>query len=58
MKRVAKWIGMILGILVLVVLVQFGWGIYREPIAKQEAVDFCATIVSKRQRHLAPGQNS
>ena len=44
MKRVAKWIGMILGILVFVVLVQFGWGIYIEPIAKQEAVDFCATI--------------
>lgn len=44
MKSVAKWIGMILAILVLVVLVQFGWGIYREPIAMQEAIAFCATI--------------
>jgi len=43
-RRIAKWIAAILGILVVVVLAQFGWGIYREPIAKQEAIDFCATV--------------
>lgn len=43
-RRIAKWIGVILGILVLGVFAQFGWGIYREPIAKQEAIDFCATV--------------
>ena len=44
MKRIAKWSVTILGILVVDVLAQYGWGIYREPIAKQEAIDFCATV--------------
>ena len=28
----------------LIGVAQFAWGIYREPIAKKEATDFCATV--------------
>jgi hypothetical protein len=43
-KRVAKWLGVVLAILVLLGVAQIAWGIYREPIAKKEATDFCATV--------------
>jgi hypothetical protein len=43
-KRIFKWIGIILGIWLLGVAAQIAWGAYREPIAKKEAMDFCATV--------------
>jgi hypothetical protein len=43
-KRILKWIGIILGIWVLMFVAQMGWGYYREPIAKKQAKDFCATV--------------
>jgi hypothetical protein len=43
-KRILKWTGWLLGFCVLIVIAQMGWGMYREPIAKQEAIDFCATV--------------
>ena len=43
-KRILKWIGVILGIWLLLAIGQIGWGIYREPIAKIQATDFCATV--------------
>ena len=43
-KRIGKWTGVIFGILVLFGMAQVGWGMYREPIAKKQAEDFCATI--------------
>ena len=43
-KRIFKWIGIIFGICLLAVAAQFVWGIYREPIAKKEALGFCATV--------------
>jgi hypothetical protein len=36
--------GAILGILVVVGIAQMGCGMYREPIAKKEAMDFCSTV--------------
>jgi hypothetical protein len=43
-KRILKWIGYLIGLMVLLVIAQMGWGMYREPIAKKEAEDFCAKI--------------
>jgi hypothetical protein len=43
-KRILKWIGAILGIVVLLGIAQAGWGMHREPIAKKQAEDFCGTI--------------
>lgn len=43
-KRAAKCLGVILAILVLLGVAQIAWGTYREPIAKKEATDFCATV--------------
>lgn len=43
-KRILKWIGVFFGILVLFGIAQIGWGMYREPIAKKQAEDFCGTI--------------
>ena len=43
-KRIFKWIGIIFGIWLLAVAAQIAWGTYREPIAKKEAMDFCATV--------------
>lgn len=43
-RRIAKWVGVVCGVLVLFVIAQIGWGMYREPIAKKQAEDFCATI--------------
>jgi hypothetical protein len=43
-KRILKWIGWLLGLWLLIGVAVMGWGIYREPIAKQEAKDFCANI--------------
>lgn len=43
-KRFIKWIGIVLGVLLLITVAEFGWGIYREPIAKKSALDFCASI--------------
>lgn len=43
-KRILKWIGVILGIWVFFGISQIGWGMYREPIAKKQAIDFCATV--------------
>lgn len=43
-KRILKWIGVVLGILLLIGVLQIGWGMYREPIAKKQAMDFCAGI--------------
>jgi hypothetical protein len=43
-KRVLKWTGALLGIWLLAGIFLIGWGIYREPIAKKEATDFCAAV--------------
>lgn len=43
-RIILRWIGYLAGALALLVAAQIGWGIYREPIAKKEAQDFCATI--------------
>lgn len=43
-KTILRWLGYLLLLLVLLVAAQIGWGIYREPIAKKEAQDFCATV--------------
>jgi hypothetical protein len=43
-KRILKWIGVIFGILAILGIARIGWGMYREPIAKQQALDFCGTI--------------
>ena len=43
-KRILKWIGVILGIWLLIAIGQIGWGIYRDPIAQKQATDFCATV--------------
>lgn len=43
-KRIFKWISIIVGIWFLAVVAQITWGTYREPIAKKEAMDFCATV--------------
>lgn len=43
-KRILKWFCAILGIVVLIGIAQAGWGMYREPIAKKQAEDFCSTI--------------
>jgi hypothetical protein len=39
-----KWVGYLIGVIVLLAAAQIGWGMYREPIAKKEALDFCATV--------------
>jgi hypothetical protein len=44
LKRILKWISYLVGIYLIVVAAFIGWSMYREPIAKQEAQDFCATI--------------
>jgi hypothetical protein len=44
LKRVLKWFGILLGMLFIFGILQIGWGIYREPIAKKQAEDFCASI--------------
>lgn len=43
-KRILKWIGVTLVMLLLLGILQIGWGIYREPIAKKQATDFCTAI--------------
>ncbi len=43
-RRIVKWIAAIFGIFVLLGVAQVGWGMYREPIAKKQAEDFCASI--------------
>lgn len=43
-KGILKLFGAILGILVLIGIAQMGWGMYREPIAKKQAMDFCSTV--------------
>ena len=43
-KRILKWIGVILGVWLLFAIGQIGWGVYREPIAKKQATDFCVTV--------------
>ena len=43
-KRILRWIGATLGIVVLIGIAQTVWGMYREPIAKKQAEDFCSTI--------------
>jgi hypothetical protein len=43
-KGILKIIGAILAILVVVGTLQMAWGVYREPIAKTEAMDFCSTV--------------
>lgn len=43
-KRILKGIGVVFGILALAGITQIGWGMYREPIAKKQAQDFCGTI--------------
>ena len=43
-KRILKWIGVIFGFLVLFGIAQIGWGMYREPMAKKQATDFCGMI--------------
>jgi len=43
-RRIFKWVGVIFGILLLVVAAQIAWGTYREPLAKKEALEFCATV--------------
>ncbi len=43
-KGILKLFGAILGVLVIAVIAQMGWGMYREPIAKKEAMDFCSTV--------------
>lgn len=43
-KRILKWLGILLGIVVLIGILQLAWGLYREPIAKKQAQDFCAAI--------------
>lgn len=44
LKRIFKWIGIVLGLFLVFGIFQIGWGIYREPIAKKLATDFCAGI--------------
>ena len=44
LKGIFKWIGVLFGILMALGVAQMAWGIYREPIAKQQAIDFCATV--------------
>ncbi len=43
-RGILKLLGAILGGLVLVGIGQIEWGMYREPIAKKEALDFCSTV--------------
>jgi len=43
-KRILKWIGYLIGIWLALIVAGMAWGMYREPIAKQEAKDFCATV--------------
>ena len=43
-KRIVKWIGYLFGALVLLVMAQLAYGYYKEPIAKQLAIDFCAAV--------------
>ena len=43
-KRILKWLGMLIGIVVLIGILQLAWGLYREPIAEKQAQDFCAAI--------------
>jgi hypothetical protein len=42
--RVLKGFGIFFGILFVLGVLQLGWGLYREPIAKKQAEDFCASI--------------
>ncbi len=44
LKRILNWIGIVLGLFVVFGILQIGWGMYREPIAKKQATDFCAGI--------------
>jgi hypothetical protein len=44
LKRIFKWIGYLIGIWLVLIIAGMAWGLYREPIAKQEAKDFCATV--------------
>jgi hypothetical protein len=43
-KKILKWIGYLIGIWLALIVAGMAWGMYREPIAKQEAKDFCATV--------------
>ncbi len=43
-KHSVKWIGIVMGVLISIVIAQIGWGMYREPIGKKNAMDFCATV--------------
>jgi hypothetical protein len=43
-KRILKWLGVGLGIYVFYGIALIAWGAYREPIAKKQAQDFCASI--------------
>lgn len=44
LKRIAKWIGYLFGTLVILVMMQLAYGYFKEPIAKQHAMDFCAAV--------------
>lgn len=44
LKRFLKWMGIVLGLLVVFGILQIGWGMYREPIAKKQATVFCAGV--------------
>ena len=43
-RRILKWLGVLIGIWIAAGIVMFGWGVYREPIAKAQALEFCAKV--------------
>jgi hypothetical protein len=43
-NQLLKWIGTFFGICALTTAAYIAWGMYREPIAKQQAIDFCETV--------------
>lgn len=43
-QKILKWLGFAVGTYCIVLLAYVAYGHYREPIAKAEAEDFCATV--------------
>lgn len=43
-NRILKWLGVIFGIWIALGMVMFAYGLYREPIAQAQAMEFCEKV--------------